>query len=227
MSPPTSTPKTQTMGKQDEFSTAIAEDLAEWASHLFPDLAGDLKGDNFFDQISDGILLCQYATQLHQRMTESRSGSKESSKRRLQGVRVASARAFLPIEPPKYHSREFGPRSRAGAPFWVRENIASFLKWCRSVGFPDSILFETEDLVSRKNLRSVTVCLLEVARLSGKFGVEVPEIVHLEKQIDAELAAERRGVSKREGVVKPSTPKNNSPVADVSSLDEVVSYAYT
>ncbi|VDK86255.1 unnamed protein product [Dibothriocephalus latus] len=121
---PTSTPEAQAMGTQDEFSAAIAEDLAQWASHLFPDLAGDLKGDNFFDKISGGILLCH-------------------------------------------------------------------------------ILFETEDLVSRKNLRSVIVCLLEVA----KFGIDVLEIVHLEKQIDAELAAERRGVSKREEEAKPSSLK--------------------
>ncbi|VDN12960.1 unnamed protein product [Dibothriocephalus latus] len=155
-------------------------------------------------------------------MIDTGSGSKLRGGQRLQGVRVASVNAFLPNEPPKYQSRGVRPRYRGGVPFWVRENIASFLKWCRSVGFPDSILFETEDLVSKRHLRSVIICLLEVARLGSKFGMEVPKIIHLEKQIDAELAAERRGLPKPQQKVKPSTPNYNSPSVDMHSVDEAV-----
>ncbi|VDK85119.1 unnamed protein product [Dibothriocephalus latus] len=224
MSPssPVSASKDQTMGTQDEFSTAMAEDLAEWMSHLVPDLACDLTGDNFFDKISDGTLLCHYATELHRRMIESKSGSKKGGKQRLHGVRIAGAKAVVPSEPPAYHSRGHKWQNLAGGSFWARDNIANFLKWCRSVGFPDYILFETEDLVSRKCLRSVSVCLLELGRLGGKFGMEVPEVVHLEKQIDAELAAEHCDEPEGEGKDRPFMPKNKIPVARMSSLDVIV-----
>ncbi|VDK80358.1 unnamed protein product [Dibothriocephalus latus] len=200
----------------------MAEDLAEWMSRLFPELAGDMEGDNFFEKISDGTLLCHYASELHRRIIESDSDSKKDSRRRLQGVRVGGVNAFLPAEPPKYNSRGLKSQNLAGGSFWARDNIANFLKWCRSVGFPDSILFETEDLVSKRHLRSVIVCLMEVARLGGKFGMEVPEIVHLEKQIDAELAAEPGNVPKGELEDKPSTPNGNSPASEMASLDEVL-----
>ncbi|VDN11464.1 unnamed protein product [Dibothriocephalus latus] len=65
------------MEKRDEFLTAMAEDLAEWMPRLFSDPAGDLEGDNFFEKISDGTLLCHYAKELHRRMLDSNSGYKD------------------------------------------------------------------------------------------------------------------------------------------------------
>ncbi|VDN11963.1 unnamed protein product [Dibothriocephalus latus] len=181
---------TQAFGTRDEFLAAMTEDLAEWMSRLYPDLAGDLDADNFFDRISDGTLLCHHATQLHHLLIESYPVSMQRGELRLQGVRIGGVEPLLPSEPPNFHSRGLSAQNLAGGSFWARDNIANFIKWCRSMRLPDSILFETEDLASRKCLRSVIVCLLELARLGGRFGMEVPEIVYLEKEIDAELAAE-------------------------------------
>jgi len=56
-----------------------------------------------------------------------------------------------------YHSA-----ARAGS-FQARDNISQFIGWCRStLSVPDTLLFETEDLVSRRNERNVLLCLLEV-----------------------------------------------------------------
>ena len=56
-----------------------------------------------------------------------------------------------------YHST-----ARPGS-FQARDNISQFIGWCRStLAVPDTLLFETEDLVSRRNERNVLLCLLEV-----------------------------------------------------------------
>ena len=56
-----------------------------------------------------------------------------------------------------YHSA-----ARPGS-FQARDNISQFIGWSRStLAVPDTLLFETEDLVSRRNERNVLLCLLEV-----------------------------------------------------------------
>lgn len=51
-------------------------------------------------------------------------------------------------------------------------------------------MFETEDLVLRKNVKSVLLCLLELGRRAWRFGVAAPALVHLEEEIDEELRRE-------------------------------------
>ena len=46
--------------------------------------------------------------------------------------------------------------------FHARDNISNFITWCRGLGIDDVLMFETDDLVLRKNERSVILCLLEV-----------------------------------------------------------------
>ena len=49
------------------------------------------------------------------------------------------------------------------------------------------MLFETDDLVSRKNEKSFILCLLEVARIGFKVGMPTPLIIQLEQEIDREI----------------------------------------
>ena len=51
-------------------------------------------------------------------------------------------------------------------------------------------MFETEDLVLRKNVKNVVLCLLELGRRAWRFGVAAPTLVHLEDEIDEELRQE-------------------------------------
>lgn len=51
-------------------------------------------------------------------------------------------------------------------------------------------MFETEDLVLRKNVKNVVLCLLELGRRAWRFGVAAPTLVQLEEEIDEELRQE-------------------------------------
>ena len=52
-------------------------------------------------------------------------------------------------------------------------------------------MFETEDLVLRKNVKNVVLCLLELGRRAWRFGVAAPTLVRLEEEIEEELRLER------------------------------------
>ncbi|VDO01200.1 unnamed protein product [Rodentolepis nana] len=181
-------PSVQSFQNRDEFLAAMTEDLADWLSRLYPEIANDIDPEKFFDRISDGVLLCHHATKLHGLLAEEFPINSDNGERRLEGLQIGGVKPILPPNPPKFQSRSFSSVNLAGGSFWARDNVANFIHWCRAMRLPDCILFETEDLVSKKNLRSVIICLLELARIGGRVGMEVPEIVYLEKEIDDEIA---------------------------------------
>lgn len=71
--------------------------------------------------------------------------------------------------------------------FFARDNICQFILWCRSLNVLECLLFETDDLVGRKNEKSFILCLLEVARIGFKVGMPTPLIIQLEQEIDREI----------------------------------------
>jgi len=71
--------------------------------------------------------------------------------------------------------------------FFARDNICQFILWCRSLNIFECLLFETDDLVARKNEKSFILCLLEVARIGFKVGMPTPLIIQLEQEIDREI----------------------------------------
>lgn len=77
--------------------------------------------------------------------------------------------------------------------FHARDNVSNFISWCRSLNIKECLLFETDDLVLRKNERSFILCLLEVARRGVKVGMPAPLLVQLEQEIDAEIANDDDG----------------------------------
>ena len=72
---------------------------------------------------------------------------------------------------------------------WLaRDNVSNFIKFCRLVGVMECIMFETEDLVCRKNEKHVILTLLDVARKGAKVGMLAPMLVQFEQEIDREIA---------------------------------------
>ncbi|PAA87131.1 hypothetical protein BOX15_Mlig013115g1 [Macrostomum lignano] len=151
-----------------DYLYAMTEDLADWLNFLYD---RDITVESFFDELANGALLCIHAGQLQLAAEEYFSSQQAQQQQRQKLLR-------LPPSAPRYRLE-----AKAGT-FQARDNIANFISWCRSLGLPDCLLFETEDLANRKNTRHVILCLLEVARAGATFGVEVPELVRFEREID-------------------------------------------
>ena len=178
-----------------EYLEAMQEDLCEWFNRLYN---LNLKPDTFMDQLEDGIILCKHATVIQTqaegyfaRKKEEQEGEMDPRMDREGPLSLPKKRRFtkvlkvgrnfiqLPKGPPP-----FRPDVVRGT-FLARDNSASFIAWCRELGVPQYLTFETEDLVMRKNLKNVIVCLLEIARIGFAFGLDVPDIIKLEQEIDS------------------------------------------
>merc|ERR1739838_786267 len=78
------------------------------------------------------------------------------------------------------------------------DNVFNFILFCRRLGVMECIMFETEDLVCRKNEKHVILTLLEVARRGAKLGMLAPMLVQFEQEIDREIAREEKERKKKE-----------------------------
>lgn len=56
--------------------------------------------------------------------------------------------------------------------FFARDNVHNFIQWCRLLGIYECLLFETDDLVLRKNEKSFILCLLEVSDAHLRFLIQ-------------------------------------------------------
>ncbi|XP_051014107.1 GAS2-like protein 2 [Acomys russatus] len=152
----------------EQYLEAMKEDLAEWLRDLY---GLDIDAANFLQVLETGLVLCQHANMV-----------------------TEAALAFLAEAPDRAQKI---PMPQAGVvcngaaqpgTFQARDNISNFIQWCRKeMGIQEVLMFETEDLVLRKNVKSVVLCLLELGRRAWRFGVPAPALVHLEEEIDEEL----------------------------------------
>uniref|UniRef100_A0A8D2I197 Calponin-homology (CH) domain-containing protein n=1 Tax=Urocitellus parryii TaxID=9999 RepID=A0A8D2I197_UROPR len=155
----------------EQYLEAMKEDLAEWLRDLY---GLDIDAANFLQVLETGLVLCQHANNV-----------------------TEAALAFL-AEAPVQAQRIPMPRTGvscngAAQPrtFQARDNVSNFIQWCRKeMGIQEVLMFETEDLVLRKNVKNVVLCLLELGRRAWRFGVAAPTLVHLEEEIDEELRHE-------------------------------------
>ncbi|KAI5932938.1 GAS2-like protein 2 [Manis javanica] len=155
----------------EQYLEAMKEDLAKWLRDLY---GLDIDAANFLQVLDTGLVLCQHANAI-----------------------TEAALAFL-AEAPAQAQRT--PLPRAGVScngaaqpgtFQARDNVSNFIQWCRKeMGIQEVLMFETEDLVLRKNVKNVVLCLLELGRRAWRFGVAAPTLVQLEEEIDEELRQE-------------------------------------
>jgi len=77
-------------------------------------------------------------------------------------------------------------------------------------------MFETDDLVLRKNEKNVVLCLLEVARRASRFGMAAPVLIQLEQEIEDEIQEDL------EPEVTPPLAKPQRRASNIQNLDEMV-----
>jgi hypothetical protein len=53
-------------------------------------------------------------------------------------------------------------------------------------------MFESDDIILRKNEKNFLLCLLEIARFGAQFGVSVPAIIKLEDEIEREIERDKQ-----------------------------------
>ncbi|NIG58254.1 GAS2-like protein 1 isoform 4 [Pontoporia blainvillei] len=148
----------------EAYVEAMKEDLAEWLNALYG-LGLPSGGDGFLTGLATGTTLCQHANAV-----------------------TEAARAMATARPAR--GVAFQAHSVAPGSFVARDNVATFIGWCRAeLGVPEVLMFETEDLVLRKNEKSVVLCLLEVARRGARLGLLAPRFVQFEQEIEQELRA--------------------------------------
>ncbi|XP_005396255.2 PREDICTED: GAS2-like protein 1 isoform X2 [Chinchilla lanigera] len=148
----------------EAYVEAMKEDLAEWLNALYG-LGLPGGGDGFLTGLATGTALCQHANAV-----------------------TDAARALAAARPTR--GVAFQAHSVAPGSFMARDNVATFIGWCRTeLGVPEVLMFETEDLVLRKNEKSVVLCLLEVARRGARLGLLAPRLVQFEQEIEQELHA--------------------------------------
>ncbi|XP_051757735.1 growth arrest-specific protein 2 [Ctenopharyngodon idella] len=137
----------------------MKEDLAIWLNGI---LGLDITVDNFMDRLDTGVVLCQLAETLQEKMILSGNG-KPFIRRVIR----------------------WRPDAASGS-FFARDNTANFLYWCRKIGVEPSHLFESEDLVLQKHPRDVCLCLMQLGRIASRYGIEPPALVKLEREIEKE-----------------------------------------
>ncbi|KAL3244872.1 hypothetical protein MRX96_018461 [Rhipicephalus microplus] len=127
-----------------------------------------LTPETFLESLDDGVTLCRHANKV------------------LEAARREGRLAAL-----KLPDRDvvYRPDVQRGT-FQARDNVSNFIAFCRALDIKECLLFETEDLVMRKNERSFILCLLEVARRGARLGMLAPLLVQFEQEIDAELEHE-------------------------------------
>lgn len=180
----------------EEYLYAMKEDLAEWLQTMYPHL--NIAMENFMAKLETGVALCEHANAVKAQAQEyaEKKQAKKIMTRSVTGS-LAVAQALIQISDVKYFN------SAKPGTFFSRDNVSNFINWCRnSLKIIECLLFETDDLIMRKNEKHVILCLLEVARRGAKFGMLAPIIVQMERQIDREIAADQKklGVNFNEGL---------------------------
>uniref|UniRef100_A0A2K5WP25 Growth arrest specific 2 like 1 n=1 Tax=Macaca fascicularis TaxID=9541 RepID=A0A2K5WP25_MACFA len=198
--------KSRPFRSSEAYVEAMKEDLAEWLNALYG-LGLPGGGDGFLTGLATGTTLCQHANAV-----------------------TEAARALAAARPAR--GVAFQAHSVVPGSFMARDNVATFIGWCRTeLGVPEVLMFETEDLVLRKNEKSVVLCLLEVARRGARLGLLAPRLVQFEQEIERELRAAppapnapAAGEDTTETTPAPGTPARAPRMtpSDLRNLDELV-----
>ncbi|XP_041338841.1 GAS2-like protein 2 [Pyrgilauda ruficollis] len=183
-----------------QYLYAMKEDLAEWLKELY-DL--DIEVGTFLEVLETGAVLCSHANHVTQVAGEFARACPEVAQRLH--LPTAGVPCNLTAQP---------------GTFQARDNVSNFIHWCRKeMDIKDVLMFETEDLVLRKNEKNFVLCLLELARHASRFGMRAPTLVQMEEEIEEEL---RQGLDLPP--TEPTLPRAPRRARDLNNLDQMVQH---
>ncbi|XP_070190906.1 growth arrest-specific protein 2-like isoform X2 [Littorina saxatilis] len=148
---------------QDSMLLPIKEDLSEWITRI---IGVEISPDSFIKVLDSGVALCTIAKLIE-------THAKEYAK---QGKLT---------EPLPNYKLKCNTQAKSGT-WFSRDNVTNFLGWCRAYGMTDETMFDSEDLVAHKQEKPVVNCVLELARLGWKYGIEPPNLIRMEREIEKE-----------------------------------------
>ncbi|XP_058789135.1 growth arrest-specific protein 2-like isoform X2 [Phymastichus coffea] len=146
----------------------LQEDLSDWINRTIN--VDHISGDNFFDVLDNGALLCRLARVIQEKARSA--------------IEAGTAKGPAPT----IRGRCWENAARRS--FFSRDNMENFIQFCRRLGVHENLLFESDDLVLHNQPRNVVLCLLEVSRIATRYSVEPPGLVQLEREIAAEQERE-------------------------------------
>ncbi|CAF0710301.1 unnamed protein product [Brachionus calyciflorus] len=188
----------QPYSTKDEYIYAMKEDLSEWFNSMY---STNLTAPNFTDKLETGVLICLHANNV----TRAALNTHKFNQNDLNQAGIINIPTDSIINPSSNNRVLLTPSGKTSwsgdfllykpdakpQSFQSRDNISNFIKWCRFIAkVRECLMFETDDLILRKNEKNFILCLLEVARFGSKFGIQVPTIIQLEQEIEAEIERE-------------------------------------
>ncbi|XP_066058320.1 GAS2-like protein 2 [Chamaea fasciata] len=183
-----------------QYLYAMKEDLAEWLKELY-DL--DIEVGTFLEVLETGAVLCSHANHVTQVAGEFSRACPDVA--RHLHLPTSGVTCNLTAQP---------------GTFQARDNISNFIQWCRKeMDIKDVLMFETEDLVLRKNEKNFVLCLLELARHASRFGMRAPTLVQMEEEIEEELRQEMDLPP-----MDPALPRAPRKPRDLNNLDLMVQH---
>ncbi|CAI9571541.1 unnamed protein product [Staurois parvus] len=186
----------------EQYLYAMKEDLAEWLKDLYN---LEIYVDNFFEALENGSVICYHANNVTDVARDFAVEYPDLAKKlRLPKTGVT-----------------FNAMAQPGT-FLARDNVSNFIQWCRKeMDIKEVLMFETEDLVLRKNEKNFILCLLELARRASRFGMSAPMLIQMEEQIEEEIREELELPPVEIPLPKPQPQKK---LCDFKNLDQMVQH---
>lgn len=109
----------------------------------------ELTADSLMDGLDNGVLLCQLAQLLQEKMIHTNNGKVPQLRHRCLFFKlrefICNLLIFSFLQPFLRRVIHWRADAASGS-FFARDNVANFLYWCRKIGVDEAYLFESEDL---------------------------------------------------------------------------------
>ena len=177
----------QEFSNRRDYVWAMREDIAAWFESVKN--LKDTTASNLFNKLATGEVLCEHANCIYEAANNSNdSNFYNETSNNVVDIKILNSKPTRKIA--RYQTGIKSVVSPIGANR-SRDNLSQFLNFCKNeLKFRTEILFESNDILEESlespEERNVIVCLIELIRVGGYFGIEVSDFLKLEQDLDDE-----------------------------------------